>query len=181
MTKNFDLLPRWQSAPIDCKTNVECSLNSTAFVFKFSVDEAAECFRLEHHHDGDECWQDSCVEVFLQSGWDNTQYFNFECNAGGAILGELGTNRYNRERFTEQQYTQIHRIAHIYSSNTRCIWSLELHVPFEFIHISQPALLLGNLYKCASKAKSPHYLSAFAVPSTTPDFHRPEGFQRIFS
>jgi len=180
MIKSFDLIPRWQSAPVDCKTHVECSFNCSDFVFKFFVDEAADCFRLEHHQDGDECWQDSCVEVFLQSGWDNTQYFNFECNAAGAVLGELGSSRANRTRFSAQQYAQITRQAHIISLNERVTWTFELRVPSHFININHPLALTGNLYKCASKAKCPHYLSAFDIPSSVPDFHRPEGFKKIF-
>ena len=37
--------------------------------------------------------------------------------------------------------------------------------------------LEGNLYKCADKAKTPHYLSAFPIDTEKPDFHRPEFFQ----
>jgi hypothetical protein len=37
--------------------------------------------------------------------------------------------------------------------------------------------LRGNLYKCADKAKTPHYLSAFEVGTEKPDFHRPEFFR----
>ena len=39
--------------------------------------------------------------------------------------------------------------------------------------------LRGNLYKCADKAKTPHYLSAFEIETEKPDFHRPEYFREF--
>jgi hypothetical protein len=39
--------------------------------------------------------------------------------------------------------------------------------------------LRGNLYKCADKSKTPHYLSAFPVETEKPDFHRPEFFHEF--
>jgi hypothetical protein len=39
--------------------------------------------------------------------------------------------------------------------------------------------LRGNLYKCADKSKTPHYLSAFPIETEKPDFHRPEFFQEF--
>ncbi len=176
----YDLVLRWNGAPVDCHCHVSCAFDGRCHVFHFVVDESTACFRLEHRHDGDACWQDSCVEVFLQSGADPTQYFNFECNAGGAILAECGVGRADRRRFEPDEYAKIARRAVIRQQNaSRVSWELTVWIPDELI--GRPAKLVGNLYKCASNAACPHYLSLFPIEAPKPDFHRPEAFREILA
>ena len=181
-TQTYRLTQRWSDVTIDCHVSVTCRFDMKQFVFEFDVAESTACFRLVHDYDGAECWEDSCVEVFLRSGFDPTLYFNFECNAGGHILAEVGSGRKGRRRFTRDEYSRITRQATILSKGQDHIhWRLVVAIPSDMIGVSSSEDLYGNLYKCASKAAKVHYLSAFEIASSTPDFHRPESFQPIFS
>ena len=181
MIRTYTLVQRWSDTQTDCHVHVQCRWDQNSFVFAFDVDESVHCFRLEHDHDGAECWEDSCVEVFLRSGFDPTCYFNFECNAGGYLLAEVGSGRVGRRRFDAGGYRQIHRHAEILSQTAERIhWHVEISIPFDMIGVRHPADLYGNLYKCASRADWVHYLSAFEISSPQPDFHRPDAFRRIF-
>lgn len=39
--------------------------------------------------------------------------------------------------------------------------------------------LTGNIYKCADKSPTPHYMTLFEIKSERPDFHRPEFFKKL--
>lgn len=180
--RTYSLIERWAESPVDCHVFVRCQLEKKSFVFEFDVEESMSCFRLIHDHDGAECWEDSCVEVFLRSGVEPKRYFNFECNAGGHILAEEGAARQGRRRFSQAEYARIDRHAEILTKTPDHVhWRLTVAIPCDMIGVSSEEMLWGNLYKCASKAANIHYLSAFEVASPTPDFHRPESFQPIFS
>ncbi len=179
--KFHTLLPRWSEDALNCHVRVLCQAHDDVLNFTFEVEESKACFRLEHDHDGAECWEDSCVEVFLQSCIDPSVYFNFECNAGGYILAEMGQSRAGRRRFTPAEYAKLQRKATILANTAHDVrWQFCLSVPMSMIGVTQPKNLRGNLYKCASKAKCVHYMSAFEVASERPDFHRPESFQLLF-
>ena len=180
MSKTYDLITRWSDEPIDCKTRVGCTFERNSFIFTFDVDEAAACFRQACRCDGDPCWEDSCVEVFLQSGRDKAQYFNFECSSSGAMLGEVGVGRGERRRFSADEYGVIKREATFLERGERVRWRLKVAIPAHFIGVYDEKTLRGNLYKCGSKAACVHYQSAFDIGSDKPDFHRPESFRAIF-
>lgn len=167
----------WNPQPIQPNVSVDCQNLRDVLQFRFDVDEPEPCFRCACTHDGDACWQDSCVEVFLKSG---DVYFNFECNARGFCLAECGLSRTPRRAFSPREYAQIPRtlLVPAHTLNHRVLWQLQIQIPKSLL--SHDDIILGNLYKCASNAKIPHYLCAFDVLTPTPDFHRPEFFQRIF-
>ena len=73
--------------------------------------------------------------------------------------------------------TRVKQLASV-AGNLIC-WGMTIVIPPEIFGLDsfQGVTLEGNLYKCADKAKTPHYLSAFPINTEKPDFHRPEFFQ----
>ncbi|MBP1586979.1 MAG: hypothetical protein ILO53_01080, partial [Clostridia bacterium] len=47
--------------------------------------------------DNGSVWEDSCLELFIMPDSRNGVYYNFECNANGAMLVGKGTERNGRE------------------------------------------------------------------------------------
>ena len=147
---------------------------------EFFVEEPLDCFRAEVMEDAGHSWEDSCVELFLQSPANPSEYFNFETTSRGFILAAHGPDRENRTLLDSAQLTKIERAKQLASVIGDFIsWSVSLRIPASTFGIStfEGVQLRGNLYKCADKAKTPHYLSAFPIETEKPDFHRPEFFQ----
>ena len=147
---------------------------------EFFVEEPLDCFRAEVMEDAGHSWEDSCVELFLQSPANPSEYFNFETTSRGFILAAHGPDRENRTLLDSAQLAKIERAKQLASVIGDFIsWSVSLRIPASIFGISsfEGVQLRGNLYKCADKAKTPHYLSAFPIETEKPDFHRPEFFQ----
>ena len=100
----------------------------------------------------------------------------------GFVLAARGTDRQNREKLSADAITKIKRTKQLASvaGNLIC-WGMTVTIPPEIFGLEtfEGISLEGNLYKCADKAKTPHYLSAFPIDTEKPDFHRPEFFQKI--
>ena len=148
----------------------------------FTVEEPQECFRSEIRNNGENSWEDSCVEVFLQNPSDPQEYFNFEVTCRGCVFAARGTDRYSRETLSATQMNAIQCTKQVASvaGNLIC-WGMTVKIPEKIFGLNSfdGVILNGNFYQCADKAKNPHYLSAFAIDSEKPDFHRPEFFQEI--
>lgn len=146
----------------------------------FTVEEPEECFRAEVREDNGHSWEDSCVEIFLQNPAKPEEYFNFETTSRGYLLAAHGPDRNNRETLNTEQIAKVIRTKQLASvaGNLIC-WGMTVRIPAEIFGLSsfEGYTLRGNLYKCADKAKTPHYLSAFPIETEKPDFHRPEFFQ----
>lgn len=215
----FHLKPNllWTPNPDQPKVTAEICLEQEKICVCFDVLENPKFFRQKCQKDGDPCWQDSCVEVFLKT---QNGYFNFELNSIGCCLAEFGVARTPRRRFEPNEYAQIIRdIRQLPQTmpDGQIHWSLEVKIPRKIrifppntslhpsndsssdssahnhpiiaapnldIHLPQtvieiPHPISGNLYKCASCAEIPNYLSAFPIETPTPDFHRPEYFRPL--
>ena len=157
----------------------EWELSSDYFTVRFSVEEPSDCFRAEVMEDGGHSWEDSCVEIFIENPADHSEYFNFETTSRGFILAAHGPDRENRTQLDSARLSQIERTKQLASVIGDFIsWSVSLRIPASLfgLHTFEGVQLRGNLYKCADKAKTPHYLSAFPIETEKPDFHRPEFF-----
>ena len=145
----------------------------------FFVEEPANCFRAEVLEDGGNCWEDSCVEIFLQNPTNPAEYFNFETTSRGYILAAHGPDRENRTKLGSSELATIQRTRQLASIIGEFIsWGMSIRIPASIFGLEsfEGMQLRGNLYKCADKAKAPHYLSAFPIETEKPDFHRPEFF-----
>jgi len=159
--------------------SAELSCTPKTFTVKFTVEEPVDCYRAAVQQDNGRSWEDSCVEIFLQNPANPAEYFNFETTSRGFVLAARGTGRENRQTLPLDEIAKIRRTstAPNIMDNSIC-WSMTIEIPAEIFGIKKiEAQLRGNLYKCADKANTPHYLSAFPIETEKPDFHRPEFFQ----
>ena len=151
-----------------------------ALQVEFLVEEPVDCFRAEVREDNGSSWEDSCVEIFLRNPKNPAEYFNFEITSRGFILAARGSSRQDRQKLPPELLAKITRVKQLASvaGNLIC-WGMTIVIPPEIFGLDsfQGVTLEGNLYKCADKAKTPHYLSAFPINTEKPDFHRPEFFQ----
>jgi hypothetical protein len=130
-------------------------------------------------------WEDSCVEFFLQIN-EEEQYYNFEFNAIGTVLGGYGKDRHKRFQLSDRLLALIDATpslgnSPIESLDKRTFWSLRLIIPVRVLHFSKIASLSGvdaraNFYKCGDKLNQPHFLSWKPVLTPEPDFHQPKYF-----
>ena len=159
------------------------STNSEYLQVDFFVEEPLDCFRAEVMEDGGHSWEDSCVEIFLQNPSNPSEYFNFETTSRGFILAAHGPDRENRTLFDSNTLAKIERTRQLASIIGDFIsWGMSIRIPASIFGLKtlDGTTLRGNLYKCADKSKTPHYLSAFPIDTERPDFHRPEFFQSLY-
>ena len=180
MTRHFDLIenPDWHGEIAGLEVTAEFARHEDRLEVVFEVAEPMACYRRCCEKDGDPCWQDSCVEVFVASP-RHGGYYNFELNSAGVCLAEFGQGREGRRRFLPEEYARVARSVEVAPHETddgRMIWRLRVAIPLDLIGLEAGDAVCGNLYKCASGAECPHYLMAFPVRAAKPDFHRPECF-----
>ena len=156
----------------------ELSQTPNSVIVKFTVEEPLDCYRAAVQEDNGRSWEDSCVEVFLQNPANPAEYFNFETTSRGFVLAARGICRNNRQTLPLETIAKIKRSGTAPSIQDDSVyWSMTIEIPAEIFGIkSFKEPLRGNLYKCADKANTPHYLSAFPIETEKPDFHRPEFF-----
>ena len=160
----------------------EAELSPEFFTVHFSVEEPSDCFRAEVKEDNGSSWEDSCVEIFLQNPTNPAEYFNFETTCRGYLLAARGVDRNNRTKLSQSEIDSVVRTKQIASvAGDLVCWGMSVQIPASVLGLESFAgvTLKGNLYKCADKAKTPHYLSAFEIDTEKPDFHRPEFFQQF--
>ena len=157
----------------------EFSWTPRAITVKFTVEEPVDCYRAAVQEDNGRSWEDSCVEIFLQNPANPAEYFNFETTSRGFMLAARGQSRENRQTLPLETIAKIHRTSSTPSIQDDSVyWSMTVEIPAEIFGINSfKAPPRGNFYKCADKANTPHYLSAFRIETEKPDFHRPEFFQ----
>ena len=130
-------------------------------------------------------YQDSCVEFFTKPVSDGP-YKNFEFNAIGTCLSQVGMDRNSRDFVDAEQIATIRRLSSLGSETFEekpgeHTWSLLVAIPFTLIFgEAQPDLsgkiIRSNFYKCGDKLSQVHYLSWNPIETEDPDFHRPEFF-----
>lgn len=135
--------------------------------------------------DNQPVYKDSCVELFIDPSGDGT-YYNFEFNAIGTLLLGYGSDRHNRERALPEITHQVKRISSLGSLPFDNIikskpWDLTVIIPFTAFWKHSILLMDGknisaNLQKCGDELTVPHYLTWNPIPTSHPDFHRPEFF-----
>ena len=160
----------------------ETEISPDFFTVTFTVEEPSDCFRAEVKEDNGRSWEDSCVEIFLQNPANPGEYFNFETTCRGYLLAAKGPDRNNRAILPDAEIKSVIRTKQLASiaGNLVC-WGMTVQIPASIFGIKsfEGVTLKGNLYKCADKAKTPHYLSAFEIGTEKPDFHRPELFREF--
>lgn len=136
-------------------------------------------------------YRDSCVEFFVQPlPESDPRYLNFELNAAGTLLLELGDSRQGRTPVAVEQPSRHFGICPSagYSDpvSGRKYWELEFSVPFAWMQTLFPdfrpgpgCTLRGNFYKCGDDTPVPHFGVWNRVTSAVPDFHRSGDFGQL--
>lgn len=174
----------WKANQIKSLPSVQAIVtNQNEFLqFDFLVEEPIECFRAEIFENNSCNWEDSCVEIFLKNPTNPMEYYNFEVTSREFMLAAKGSNRNQREFLTSAEIDSVKRTKEIASvvGNLIC-WGMTVQIPASLFGLKtfNGISIEGNLYKCADKAKAPHYLSAFPIDTESPDFHRPEFFKTL--
>jgi len=134
-------------------------------------------------------WEDSCVEFFFSLKGDEKNFYNFEFNAIGAVLGGHGKDRNERNRLPDSLLEKIEVLPSLGREpfgeiHKETSWNLQVRIPLSTLCFNEIADLSGkdgyaNFYKCGDKLKQPHFLSWKPVLTSTPDFHQPRYFGQL--
>lgn len=169
--------------PPEVQARGVCDGEALGVQFRVYEEEPA----VRHFRDGDPVYEDSCVELFLQPlpGRD-ARYLNFEWNAAGMLLLQVGEARGTRERIplSGRQNFGVHAAVGLREPDSgRLYWELAWRIPFAFVRqwfpdfTGEPGTQMrGNFYKCGDRTPAPHYLSWRGIDSDVPDFHRSDSF-----
>ena len=134
-------------------------------------------------------WEDSCVEFFFSLKGDEKNFYNFEFNAIGAVLGGYGKDRNERNRLPGSLLEKIEVLPSLGREpfgdiHKETSWNLQVRIPVTTLCFNEMADLSGkdgyaNFYKCGDELKQPHFLSWKPVLTPTPDFHQPRYFGQL--
>ena len=142
--------------------------------------------KAEYSEINSKVWEESCAELFLSLG--NGSYYNFEISCIGCVLAEYGKNRFNRVLLDPKTIEKIEVSSTLGSipfgiRNEITTYTLSVRIPKEVFIFDGSRIdtmsLIGNIYKCADKSPTPHYMTLFDIISGKPDFHRPEFFKKL--
>ncbi|GAB1482606.1 carbohydrate-binding family 9-like protein [Treponema sp.] len=143
----------------------------------------------------DPVYQDACIEFFVKPA-GSTGYFNFEFNAGGALLcsyvtdpTRVGTGLKASKRLSLDDCKRVQ----IHSSLPDRIepelpdpvtWTLQFFIPFSLMETYTKFTWPNvgdswrcNFYKCAENNSHPHWASWQALEGL--NFHQPDGFGKL--
>ncbi len=134
-------------------------------------------------------WEDSCVEFFFSLKEDAGNYYNFEFNSIGTVLGAYGRNRNVRKWLSSSELKKIEVLPSLGRKPFDDIkeptaWSLRIKIPVSTLSFSDISDISGrdghaNFYKCGDNLMTPHFLSWKPVLHPTPDFHLSRYFGQL--
>lgn len=167
--------------PYKPEVRFRIAYTDSAILLDYEVSEAT--VRAVAGRDGDNVWEDSCVEFFIRPE-DGADYYNVECNCAGTLLIAKGENRNNRTQLSPAEMTEVKRFSTLgrepFSEKAATEpWHLSLIIPFSVLGIDgTPAgkRFRANFYKCGDALTTPHFLSWAPINVPSPNFHLPEFF-----
>ena len=172
------------------KVTVKALYSKTHLYLNYHIIE--NYIRAQYTEYQDPVCQDSCVEFFVSA--DNMEYLNFEVNAIGSLLLNIGNNRFLRKKVCKDDAKKIKIVTTLpYKKaipiNRKCIetgYSVAFSIPLKLFSklfkVDTPVKgveWLGNFYKCGDKTKEPSWGCWNPVQTENPDFHRPEFFGKL--
>lgn len=139
--------------------------------------------RAEYHNPDEAVYQDSCMECFLNFyPEDSGVYLNFEVNANGVMLCQMGEDKCHRTFIREMGYQQ----PEVRVDKTKEYWEIEYVIPLTLIEniygkceFPVSHTIKGNFYKCGDLTHTPHYGCWNPIEFAKPNFHLPEFFGNI--
>ena len=184
MTLYF-LKQAWTEKPIE-NLKVTCDFNASPEEISAVFHITEPSVKAEYSEINSKVWEESCSELFLSFG--NGSYYNFEVSCIGCVLAEHGKNRFNRTLLGQKTIEKIEVYSTLGSTpfgirNEITTYTLSVRIPKEVFLFDGGKIdamsLTGNIYKCADKSPTPHYMTLFDIISERPDFHRPEFFKKL--
>ena len=184
MTLYF-LKQAWAAEPLE-NLEVSCDFNASSEEISAVFHITEPSVKAEYSGINQKVWEDSCAELFLSFG--NGFYYNFEISCIGCVLAEHGKNRFNRELIKPETIENIKVSSTLGNipfgiKNEKTTYELSVKIPKEVFVFDGSKIdtvsLTGNIYKCADKSLTPHYMYLFDIISEKPDFHRPEFFRKL--
>lgn len=132
-------------------------------------------------------YEDSCLECFLnfypeQSG----QYLNFEVNANGVMLCQMGEGKRDRIFIRDKGLIQPEVAVEISEERGKPFWKVSYLIPLSLIEavygqseFESGHKLSGNFYKCGDLTPGVHYGCWNQMEAPQPNFHLPEFFGEL--
>lgn len=132
----------------------------------------------------DPVYKDSCMEFFLDCYPElGAGYFNFECNAAGAMLCGFGAGKQGRISLRAPRGAELPQPQPLQSPG---MWGFTLLLPLSLIQdyygrndFDKGSILEGNFYKCGDETPQPHYGCWSKISAPSPNFHLPRYFGQI--
>ncbi len=163
------------------KTEVKIIYNSAELRVRFISFE--KNIEVKYFKNNDPVFKDSCVEFFFnplpEIAYD---YINFEINAKGTYLLQVGTDKINRQ-FIKEDTSAFKINNHVVEGD---YWCVEFSIPFDFIEkycgkidFKSGDKIKGNFYKCGDETVYPHYGCWNEIISEVPNFHIPQFFGEL--
>ena len=173
--------PAYNAVP---KTEVRLWQTKTGLHIGFRVWETTPRTVWRQHNEP--VYKDSCVEFFLQPcPGSDPRYVNFEMNAAGTLLLQIGSDRNDRQFLAPDCFSRFAiqvsgaSLPQEQDPTAEPYWQVTYAIPFEWLtslfpdfHPVSGQEMRGNFYKCGDETTSPHYGCWSPVTSAQPDFHR---------
>ncbi|MDR1122124.1 MAG: hypothetical protein LBM08_14615 [Dysgonamonadaceae bacterium] len=174
----------WEAYPYRPEVKFYLAWTDASFFLLFDVHE--DSIRAVNTGYHSPVYEDSCVEFFFQHVGADV-YRNFEFNCIGTALSAIRESRTSFFHLPSKVMDKI--LIHTSLPQEPIIkdspvhWQILVEIPLELLGFSQTdpttTALRANFYKCGDKTLVPHFLSWNPIPTTQPDFHRPEYFGEI--
>jgi len=173
----------WESYPYCPKVSFRIAHNGEAIFLNFRINESdikAVC-----NQDNGKVWEDSCIEFFIS--FEESSYYNIECNCIGKILIGKGSGKEGRILLPDALLKKVDRRSSLGDSpveNRSGDWEVSLIIPKEIFSPEitgtfNNTMARGNFYKCGDCLSTPHYLSWNPILWDTPNFHIPKFFGEL--
>ena len=184
MTLYF-LKQAWVAKPLE-NLEVTCDFSAAEEEISAVFHITEPSIKAEYSEINSKVYEESCSELFLSFG--SGSYYNFEISCIGCVLAEHGKDRFNRVLLGPKTIEKIEVFSTLGSKpfgirNEITTYTLSVRIPKEVFIFDGGRIdtmsLIGNIYKCADKSPTPHYMTLFDIKSEKPDFHRPEFFKKL--
>ncbi len=172
----------WRAFPYSPKVDFSIAHSGDYVYLKYFV--AEKHLRAVNTEINSPVYEDSCVEFFIS--FDDTGYYNFECNSLGTFLVYFGKDLATRKPLSTetiekiQTFTTFQRNVNDKSVNWTITWAIPISTFSNHLDLSlKGKASRANFYKCGDKLPEPHYISWSNITTEKPDFHRPEFFGEV--
>lgn len=176
----------WDNINYKPKVKIQLFHTNEAIYVKFTATEKSLVINTFEHNGS--VYKDSCVEFFFAPVKDDERYMNFEINAIGKLLLQIGKTGAERETLINEDFSIFNIESSANKDNLEDFkdfkpWTVEYKIPFEFIKkfyenfsLESKLEFKGNFYKCGDKTEVAHYGCWNLITYHKPSFHRPEFF-----